>query len=453
MYVLDRLESPKAESPDSGSCKALLDRILASQHLKRSARLRELLAYVGRRALEDGCTLIREQELGVELFARPEGYDTSADTIVRVNATELRKRIESYFANEGLHEPIVMEIPRGSYIPVFRIRPVEGESSVNAAADAEAPLPQAVEAALVTPKPTRHPRWTIPVLILAALLALLFAGAYLNLWMQNRAMHRSLYPWQYKPSVAAFWFGFLAASPDTDLVVGDPSFSLFQAISKKQISLQDYLSQSYVTQLQNEGLSPDMRRALGMLAQRTMVSRGGFTIAQHLLALEPLGHNIHVYLARSYNPSLIKQDNVIIFGSRSSNPWNEIFESQRNFVIQSDVDALENAAAPHSIVEIRSPLAGEQQTYMPSTGVGYCTIAYLPNPGHTGRALLFAGTNSEATQACGEFILSEDELSTFRKRLPGNGFPYFELLLKTSHVAETPLTTTIVAYRTYPDLH
>ena len=104
-------------------CWKLLERAAASSQLRRAARSREFLYYVGTRVLKEGCTEIHEQELGHAVFGRPENYDTSQDNIVRVSATELRKRLEGYFTTEGASEPLVVEIPRGSYLPVFRARP------------------------------------------------------------------------------------------------------------------------------------------------------------------------------------------------------------------------------------------------------------------------------------------------------------------------------------------
>src|ERR1700722_17382532 len=97
-----------------------IERVAASEQLSRSARLRDFLLYVGRQSLKQGCTEIHEQELAARVFRRPDSYDRTSDNIVRVNATELRKRIESYFASEGSREPIIFEIPRGGYKPVFR---------------------------------------------------------------------------------------------------------------------------------------------------------------------------------------------------------------------------------------------------------------------------------------------------------------------------------------------
>jgi hypothetical protein len=78
------------------------------------------------------------------------------------------------------------------------------------------------------------------------------------------------------------------------------------------------------------------------------------------------------------------------------------------------------------------------------------TLPYLPNPSSGGEVLLMEGTSAEATEAAGDFLLSEDQLSNFRNNLHVTRFPYFEALLKISAVRGTPLTVTIEAYRTYP---
>jgi hypothetical protein len=111
---------PEEELSYSEACWALLERIVASPQLRRAARLREFLMYVGQRSLKDGLDQIHEQEIGSNVFGRPADYDTSLDNIVRVNASELRKRIEDYFESDGAAEPLIMEVPRGSYKPVFR---------------------------------------------------------------------------------------------------------------------------------------------------------------------------------------------------------------------------------------------------------------------------------------------------------------------------------------------
>lgn len=130
----DSKVAPNAFSPEA--CWKVLEGAAASSHLKRAARLREFLLYVGRKSIKEGTTDIHEQEIGQAVFGRRESYDTSQDNIVRVSATELRRRVDAYFASEGKDEPLIFEIPRGSYTPVFRMRAAETssqESEINLA--------------------------------------------------------------------------------------------------------------------------------------------------------------------------------------------------------------------------------------------------------------------------------------------------------------------------------
>ena len=105
--------------------RLLVQRIAASRVFGKSARLRHLLLYLCNRVLEGHLGPIHEQEVGHSVFGRPADYDTGADNIVRVHASLLRKRLAEYFSKEGALEPIVIEIPKGNYAPVFRGR--EGE--------------------------------------------------------------------------------------------------------------------------------------------------------------------------------------------------------------------------------------------------------------------------------------------------------------------------------------
>src|SRR4051812_43462749 len=102
--------------------RKLVERVAASRYLSKSARLRDLLVYVCDRVLDGSVSEIHEQEVGHKVFGRPANYDTSSDNIVRVHASMLRKRLEQYFAGEGLHESLIVEIPKGNYAPVFRER-------------------------------------------------------------------------------------------------------------------------------------------------------------------------------------------------------------------------------------------------------------------------------------------------------------------------------------------
>jgi hypothetical protein len=418
----------------------LLQRILASPQLKRSARLRDFLRFVGQRSLQEDCSKIHEQEIGARVFGRPKNYDTSVDNIVRVNATELRKRIDSYFESDGAHEPLVLEIPRGSYIPIFRPRLSE-----------PIPIPE-TKPTLVTPSP-QAPVRPVPArpkgvffLVSGALIASLViaCGA---LWTQNRSLRQALNPWGATPALGAFWSEILSANPETDVVVADTSFALLEDITRKPISLNDYLSRSYRHQLQSEELSADRKADLNLIVSRSFGSVGDFRVAQRVMALDRTAQKFHLFYAREYTPEQTKSNNVVLIGSRKSNPWVDLFEERMNFIIQYDPNT------STSFIKNRAPAPGEQQVYIsphaPESSVGYSVVAFLPNEGQTGKALIIEGTGSEATEAAGDFISSENQLSLLQKTLGTKKLPYFEVLLETKLVNSTPLDTKIIAYRAY----
>lgn len=434
------------EPPDCEACWALLERIAASSHLKRAARLQELLFYIGKRSLKDGSETVHEQEIGVYVFRRPGGYDTSADNIVRTNVSDLRKRLEAYFDSEGSDEILIVEIPRGSYIPVFKNRPPEPRIAADIQPPAAVSIPTLPEMAHELPRASRNQPWISAVLVAAGVVIVTLAVVCGYFWKQYEALNRSLYTWKYDPSVAEFWNNILDANYDTDVVLADASFGLLQDISKESFPFDDYLNRSYFSQLQSQNLSPEMHTVVARIVRWNVGSQDEFKFAHRILSLDPLGKRIHLYNARDYMPDLSQRDNVILVGGRISNPWDDLFEGRMNFTARFDNNG--------SIVVVnRAPVSGEQPTYTQMNSLQYCVIGYFPNLHHNGIVLLIEGTGAEATEAAGDFLLSDNQLSSFKKTLHVDKLPYFEALLKVSYVQGTPLNSTVEAYRTYPNLH
>ena len=412
----------------------LVERAAASPQLRRAARSREFLFYVAAKSLKDGLSDIHEQEIGHAVFGRDKDYDTSQDNIVRVSATELRKRIDGFFASEGANEPLIFEIPRGSYSPVFRRRPPEPELP-------PAPVEEAHPPEVSAPRNRQIP------LILVSAAAILLAICCAFLWKENRSKDKLLHPWEDKPALSAFWLKFLNTPQETDIILADTSFALVEDISKQYFSLSDYVNRGYMRQIQSSNLSPDRIADLDMIAVRNNGSLGDFRVAHRIYALDPVSPRLIMQYANEYTADSLKRNNVILIGSQKSNPWVGLFYSQLAFSVEYD------PALDQSSVKNSHPRPGEESLYAvnprPDATVGYSIIAFLPNPSHTADALIIAGTNSQATDAAGEFITSEASMERLQKMFPARQTPYFEVLLKTNRLSGTPLGAEIVAYRTF----
>jgi hypothetical protein len=432
--------------PSIDERRALVERVAASEQFRRSTRLRDFLLYVGRQSLLEGCPEINEQEIGTRVFGRPPSYDRSQDNIVRVNATELRKRIELYFTTEGADESLILEIPRGGYRPIFRRRLPKVEDPP---APSLAPLLQAVSRQHDSPSPARTaPRRGTQILL--ATLSLVLAIACVILFQQNQTMRKSLYIWEGKPAVEAFWVPFLSSHQQTDIVLADASIPLIEDLIGHPVSLADYLSRNYLREVQTSDLSPDRRFDVDRISQPNLVAFGDYRAGQQILALTPISSSLHLTFSRYYTADSFKRNNVILIGGQRANPWIGLFHDQMNFSLGFD------AAHPHGFVTNRNPKKGEQTIYAapadPDTLVGYSIIAFLPNPSRTGAAILLAGTDSDATNAAAEFLTSEEHMEKLKSTFGVQSFPYFETLLKTSRLNGTSLNAELIAYKTYPSL-
>src|SRR5713101_4478930 len=113
-----------------------LDRILSSAGFVRNERLSGFLRFIVQGHLEGKTGEIKESVVGVEVFGRAPGYDTRSDSVVRTEAAKLRTRLSEYYAGGGASDPVVIELPKGGYTPVFHHREAAPEIAAIASAGA-----------------------------------------------------------------------------------------------------------------------------------------------------------------------------------------------------------------------------------------------------------------------------------------------------------------------------
>jgi Tol biopolymer transport system component len=103
-----------------------LEKILASQGFVHSDRMSRFLRFVVEQTIQGQADQIKESVIGMEVFDKTPSFDPRTDTIVRVEARRLRSKLSQYYAKEGLADPVVIDFPKGSYVPVFLGRLKEG---------------------------------------------------------------------------------------------------------------------------------------------------------------------------------------------------------------------------------------------------------------------------------------------------------------------------------------
>jgi hypothetical protein len=99
-----------------------LNRILHSSAFGASTRAKQFLAFVVERKLEGRQDEIKERTIGTEVFARTVDFETSGDSIVRVNANEVRRRLAQYYGETPEPDPVQIVLPPGTYVPEFHLQ-------------------------------------------------------------------------------------------------------------------------------------------------------------------------------------------------------------------------------------------------------------------------------------------------------------------------------------------
>jgi hypothetical protein len=407
--------------------RALVQRVVSSRALEKSTRMRDLLAYVCSRSLDDGAVDIREHEIGCAVFGRPDDYDTGEDNIVRVNASQVRKKLEAYFAGEGAAETWILELPKGKYVPAFHERPEAERASPIAIVE-----PQVIAA----PGPSRL------VYALAALAPLLMIAC---IWMGSLLWRGRAQGGPAQDStVNALWSQLIRKGESTDIVLTDSSLGLLQDLLGQAIGLSEYL-QPETWRLDSLAARPELQTVARLAAHRRYTSLANVNITRRIQSVASADQGqLTTVFARDFNVRQMKSDNVVLIGSRRANPWVELVEGQLNFRFGYD------AAVSQSFFENRQPRGGELAVYRNSPAVSYCDLAFLPNLSHTGNLLVISGTEMEGTEAGGEFLTSPRGMATLRRyvKLDGSGrFPYFEVLLRSSKIGGAAPGFEVIAVR------
>src|SRR5579871_504199 len=116
---IERRSSADEFAPTPAEVREQLARLLDSSLFRSSRRYPGMLRFIVERKLDGHTEQLKERTLGVEVFGRRAEYDTNQDPIVRISAGEIRKRLALYYQQPGHERELRIELPLGSYVPVF----------------------------------------------------------------------------------------------------------------------------------------------------------------------------------------------------------------------------------------------------------------------------------------------------------------------------------------------
>jgi hypothetical protein len=385
----------------------LVQHIVASPQLKSSARLCDFLSYVAECALRVAPEAATEQQIGICVFGRKPGYNSSEDSIVRTHARILRQKLAAYFAEDGKDEPLVIDMPKGHYLPVFRPR----EAPAPAPAP-ELPPDDDTFAEEAQAPPTRNMRLGWAMLLLFLILAVTAAFAW-RVHSRSQVAHAP---------VEKFWQPFFANDPplviySNALFTGDSTQGLRYAPASQQDADAPPLVDTYT--------------GVGELAAVYSLTR--LFDRQHAQFI--LKRSMLVTWDEA------KVHNLIFIGAPVENPSLRVLQPATDFTLV----ARQGSA---SVVNLH-PRAGEQAEYSrpehPLTR-DYAILALLPGVQPGNYTLIFSGLMTYGTQAAVEYTCNSEYMSDLLKRITGphGEIRPFEAVLETSIGGGVPLQTHLV---------
>lgn len=421
--------------------RELVNRIVTSPTFARSERLSTLLSYVCDMALKGRDGELNEQKIGHAVFGRSPDYDSSIDGIVRTQASRLRQRLDLYFSQEGVEEPVRIVIPKGGYVPVFTPRypaEVSRDPAPQLQAITSSPIPFASSDSSPASSFTigRTLPWTLCILLAIALSILLIRS-------RLKAVAEPPHP---------LWSQVFSPQHPTLAVPGDSGLVLSHVFDERSIPLNEYLVGDYRSvgiNFSEHPLSPEMRSLRAEFANRRYTSIVDLDAAATLAQIAISAHSsLQVRYARDLRPNDLKNGNVILIGAFEANPWVELFEKNMNFALHNDYKT-----RVFSVIN-RSPYPGEpthwESVWDDPQHQVYGVVAFTPNLSGNGNALLIEGTSMAGTEAAWDFISDDSELLPFLKKIqrPDGKIPHFELLLATQNMSSSAVHSSLLAWRT-----
>ncbi|RPJ83334.1 MAG: hypothetical protein EHM18_14420 [Acidobacteria bacterium] len=413
-----------------------VDSILKSEHFRNSDKLSRFLDYICAKQVEGTASELNEYLLGLEVFGRKAGFSPSEDSIVRVRAHELRRRLREYYAGEGQASRIRIALPKRHYIPEFtRVKEAPPEGVPTGAPDKNpAPASQAAGANVLEPA---HPKPEAPPMRGIEKARELYAF-YADLLgeLNERDPQLTLINLS-NPKVM---FSFACSTPSAPAYLGRPSVSITPQLAKHLPANTNDVALPFAT-------SKPLYHFLHSTDDE-YTGMGEAVCAFHLgRLLQILDRPVHITQARFLTWDKASRDNLIILGLPVMNAWTEANLAQPNFRFVS--------ACWHNT----QPRSGEEETYQCEleggsvqrgfTDYGIIFMQPLPNGN---RVLLLAAASSYGTLGLGEFFCNPDRMQpvceTLRMKSKDMKVPSaYEILVRVRIKDNLPIETSVVAVR------
>jgi len=408
-------------------CFQQTEKLTNSHSLRGSESLCKLLRYLAEHSLDHPGVALKEYQIATEVLGRPVGFDPQSDSTVRVQAGRLRVKLTEYYTSEGPGDPIVVELPRGSYALTFHLRApgTEVPPAPPIILDAGAPRKQA---------PPSIRGWAIAVLGLSVLLASFLVATAILLSQRIKSQSATAQP--IPPAYQIFWNRFVTSPQQPWVIFSNGSF-----VGRPETGMRYF--------------NPATDTRSFILDHYTGV---GEVLAIHQLdyVFGLFNRPIRVKRGALFSLDDAKNNDLIFVGSPSENLTLLDLPGTQEFVFQR----LDSGPRKGDLAVLNvHPQPGEPRILLATpanqpTVEDYAVVSLLPGLDPSRSILILAGNSTFGTQAAVEYVCREGSLKELLQRLKvssANDFKSFEALLRVKIAHGVPVVTELVALRNRHD--
>ena len=402
-----------------------INRLVTSHALHGSESLCKLLRYLAKHAVDHPGTPIKEFQIATEVFGRSPDFDPQLDSMVRVQAGRLRSKLTEFYSSDGLEDPIVVELPKGTYVLSFHHR---NASTAKAA-------PGALNGAVRTEgiEKSTERRWgteviSLSIFLAAAILVIVWLMATRNSSPVGLASEGDPVPAAFR----VFWKGFTTGPEEPWVVFSNAAF-----IGRPETGMR------YRDAARDAG-APILDHYTGV----------GEVLAVHELdrVFALLHRRIRVKRGSLFSLDDAKNNNLIFIGSPVENLSLLEIPGTQEFVFEQFVSGPRKG--DHAIINKHPQPDEGKEFFATPSGVplaeDYAVLGLVKgiNPGQS--VLILAGNTTIGTQAAVEYVCRQSSLEELLLRLsvsPDGELKPFEAVIRAKVARGVPVETELVAIR------
>jgi hypothetical protein len=422
-----RSRAPKR--PDPSDCLAQVDRLASSSLLQSSDALCRLMRYLAEHSLKRPTEHLKEYQIATEVLGRSHEFDPHSDSSVRVQVGRLRGKLSEYYASEGQHDPVLVELPKGRYVLTFQRNVVPDEPALTEEIDAD-PRPAQT---LLGSTGGFSGQMSIAVAIAACALAAIVIFSSLSrhpgVVSSVLAGHRTSRP---ETPLGRFWSPFIQGQEESFVVfknmtfVGDVRTGMHRFDPARDSPNQ--LIERYT----------GIGEVMGVLELDQLFAK--------------LGGHFRVKRAGIFTLDDARDHNLVFVGSPDPElDLNEI-PGTREFTFRR-VEA--GPGRSMRVIVDNHPHIGAAQIFPSPSGkhpveTAYAIVALERGLDPSHRTLFLEGTTTIATQAAVDYVCSEDSMTDLLNRLQigkGADLKPFEALLEIKIANDVPVVTQLLDLR------